>query len=1564
MSIDKEMIPQLLRDLKVNRDEIYDAHQILNLNRDGKWSYRLLLLSYLLKGDEFQKIREFVDFAFLKNNDDSLFQIFDFKRIRSKVAMPEKWFENKDDDNYITGSKNARSTLSERPDLFTKSDSGYGLNETNGSDKLALILFIYLLNAQSIDITKITEDSSEENESSMGELYERFFLTDSAGEPTSLLYQVQNLIDLYPDLTLEDDIDKDTETILPHIQTVILTLLQKHPYAFMKSPYKKKKIIVFESIYKLSAYAEDERFNISNWLNCFSSVQDRHDSSDDDIDDSVPTPSVLVGSAGSGKSFWMIQQAADLWNQCFKPGNSEKREWIPIVLELGSVFLDKTTHGEALVYGEQKYPIRYSDEEPDKTPGRSLIDRSLGAILNKSSQYVRKILDRVDWHDKKFVFLLDGWDELGNREKKEMTKFIDSCSCNQIPCIVSSRIRDSYLETLEPEYFMLEKPSLDNYTEYLLFRGMEEAVLDKIGKWFPNPSPLDLEILGRVPRMEEISYGRVPVYRTWIELQVLSYIRKDIPHDLVSRSKINQIIEHKFYDGKPLFEWIRDRNNPHSVWNYLPYIAYLQRDGKHTSLSYDRVIEENPLLKELLEKRYDSGDSPYPEISRNHLIPYLSAEYIIRKYLVGSYTPIQGDSHAFEFLVEILSFESEREHEGELVERSVDLTPIEVASMICIQSESRAHDSFSFFGKCQHLKQNRITESTPFYTALFHGFVRYWSLSLDRQLRRIILSSFAKLIQTIIIEGKEDNPADYIIPILEIEQKFESIDITKLVTTEPDKSIDLEVLDSLGYTIYYLDYNRVQDSLVKISRKRPWLTPWTVRLVETEIMPRIREIVNEINEEYVIYSVIFHVTSGFSSISDEWFGSLHDNARRLESSLLWNSLAYGLSKTQSELDDKFQIFLNVIGSSKVEDKWKLELICSLKKERLPQRLVREVWRSTEQGEIDSKYGIAICLSQELPNVTMDDIFDAISKSKGLGWLNLLLPGILDEKYDEEDINIRFIKFSFSIIQSLKRIRIAPWDEDRLASLVDIWWESNLQNIEDALKFIQIISKWKREDRLATLDYRETEVLERLVSWLNNTRKSTRKKFFRKLIESDIDMTDLSVRQYLYPLYREIEDRTDLDDLLVERYPSYLRGMQTLPLSKVSWKKHIDKVDHEEILDWSWLMEIYLEAGFVTSIDEAKGLLDEIKNLHDYLIETFTPLSQWVLQRPINEIANFTLHLLKEFTTFHRRGFWQIVNESGLIDALTPVEKNSPELYARILEITREMPALSIYVRSELQFLFEQLSSEDKLSVVRPHMEKFLRDESFLLRKSLAEIILMHGKKKDVDILIQSLNDEPRSLGNIWLKNMKRTKQISRRLTNPLSILLYEMDLVGGWEEYKKQLEKDPKKAEQDLLLFLKSDWISWGFHFLTSGGVLRDIALKHWKKIFLRDKTSIGEGELYLGDLFQDDNEEILEYIAGEIDRIHRDIIESEKEEPREYRTRWYSWEVSALNKIRDRCGYSGLKKLLSRVKEPYAIEGVMTYLVGAAKKEGVPKSEIQSMKEYGSLTKATRWNLLKNYDD
>jgi hypothetical protein len=1561
LSIEKDDIPQLLRDLKISR-EIEDAFQILDLNRDGKWSLRLLLLSYLLKERELKTIREFVDFGFSKTAEDSLFSRFNFQQIGSALAMPDKWF--KETAEYISGSGNARSLLSKRSDLFYKIGSSYTLNEKSGARNLALLLFLFLIRAYKIDLIEIPMDHGEEGESIPDEVYYRLFLIDSTGVPTRFIHEVQTIIENHPILAQESEFDRDTRSILPYIQTAIFNLLLKHNHAFSKAPRKKKLEITTDTIYSLSAFENDERFDILSWLNRQQEKRDIDITKIDEerIEESIPTVAVLIGSAGSGKSFWMVQQTCDLWNASFKSSRTRNkhRNWIPIFLELGDMFLDSTKRGEALVYGEEKDPLWFNDEEPDEISRSLLISRSLEAMVKKLHGYVPKILDRIDW-ELDYVIFLDGWDELGPLEMRELVRFIKSCHDNELPCIISSRTRDFHFEEIEPTSLKIEAPSIDRCTDYLRFRGMEADVLDNVDKWFPNLSPLDLEILGRVPKMAEISYGRVPVYRSWIELQVLSSIQSNIPQDIQSRSEIDQIIEGNVYAEKSLKEWIRSFELSNSVWSYLPYIAYLQREGRNTSLSYDQVVQDNPLLKDLLEKRYGSGDSPHPEISRNNLIPYLSAEYIFRSYLSGRYPPIRGDLETFRFLVEILSYDLERRHKEELIQRSVELTPLDIAAMICIQGESDSYDSGM---DIQPIRPEIRSRTTPSYNAIFDGLVRYWNQSQDQQSRRRILEPFSRLLRTIIMEGTEETPEYYIVPLIEIERALRALDISKLTTDEPDQSIDLEVRDSSGYLLRYYAHHKVQNWLLQITSRKPWLAPWTVRVIDQESQTRIREIIDEVHDEQLVYDVLSYVTHDFTSIDSVWLQNLHRNAMRLQSGLIWNSLAFGFLRSKDDLDEtRFSQFLEIIGSSYVEEKWKLELIYDLRRKTLPERYTREVWRATEHGEIAFKHGIAICLSQELPEISLDDIFDAIQKSDGWEWLGLLLPGLLKEEYNEEEVDKRFVDLSYTIVQTIRRIRVAPWDEERLSNLIDLWWETNLQTVDDAMDLLYTISKQEREDGRMRIDYRETVVLERIASWLNDKRKSTKKKFFRKLIESEIDMMDFQIQNHLYPIYEGIDNRIDLDNLLVERYPSPTQGLLRLPLSRESWVTHIDKVDWQEILEWSYFMEVYLEAGLVKTIEEGIKILDEIMALGNYLTETFDPLVKWLLQRPKNEIAAFTLRLLEESPTSTRIGYWRQVKDSGLIETLSPISKNSPEVYTRILEIATEMPILTIDIRSEIQFLFEQLTPDDQLRIVRPHIEKFLGRELFFFRTPLAELILLHGTKKDVDILVRSLNEEPRKLGDIWLKNPERSKAIYKRLSNSLSKLLYEIDMTGGWDKYKIEIGQDPKKAEEGLLIFLNNDWVSTGYSFLTSGGAMRDAVLKHWKRVFLSDKTSRGEKDLFLGDLFEMENDEIVHYIAGEVDRIHKNL-KRDREEPRAYRTPWYSWIIPVLDKIRERCGYPGLKQLLAKVKDPYAIEGVMTYLVGAAKQEGVPKSEILSMNEYKKLSKETRWYLIRDYEE
>ncbi|MHA1909810.1 MAG: hypothetical protein ACW98Y_21125, partial [Candidatus Thorarchaeota archaeon] len=107
------------------------------------------------------------------------------------------------------------------------------------------------------------------------------------------------------------------------------------------------------------------------------------------------------------------------------------------------------------------------------------------------------------------------------------------------------------------------------------------------------------------------------------------------------------------------------------------------------------------------------------------------------------------------------------------------MTTLEIAAMICIQGES---DSFDSGINIQPIKQETKSKTTPIYNALFNGLVRYWNQSQDQRSRRRILEPFSKLLRTIIVEGKEETPKQYIIPFIEIESAIGACEISKLTT--------------------------------------------------------------------------------------------------------------------------------------------------------------------------------------------------------------------------------------------------------------------------------------------------------------------------------------------------------------------------------------------------------------------------------------------------------------------------------------------------------------------------------------------------------------------------------------------------------------------------------------------------------------------------------------------------------------------------------------------------------------------------------------------------------------
>ncbi|MBD3406271.1 MAG: hypothetical protein GF411_09195 [Candidatus Lokiarchaeota archaeon] len=1551
MPIEKEMIPEILRDLGA-LGKIGDAEQILDIGRDNKWTFRLLLIAYLIKGTTFHEISKIIEFGFSKERKDSLYYIFQFGKIRSNLSMPEKWFENEEE--YINGSKNARSIPSRREDLFRKTELGYELESKNGADGIALILFTELLQAflktYGTSFNQIIENASQEEKSE--KLFQRIFLLDDEGQKTWLFDKVQNIIESYPALSSISKTSRDEKDILPHIQLALLEKLRKHNHAFRQKPRKKKLLIEYEPIYLLSEHSDDgEKFSINKWLK--NSLE--YDQNNDTEMKPKKNPILLVGSAGSGKTFWMINKSVELWNQFIKDTYEDKHNrLIPIFLELGSVSFGKTKRGNTLLYGE-KDPIWYVEDEPEEVSSGFLRDNTLGAMLEKSSQYIRKILERWEHQDIEFVIFLDGWDELGPLEKNELKRFILACIENEIHCIISSRSRDNHITNLVSDSFMIDKPDDENYVEYLRFRNMEDDFLGRISNWFPDLTPLDLEILGRVPKLEEIKQGRVPVYRTWIELQTLpseSRVSK-----LKSRTTLDKLMERELFEGIPLMKWIRERSNPSSVWNILTKTALLQRDGNNTRLSYDELIKENPLLENLLEKRYGSGDSPHPEISRNHLIPYLSAEYTFRKYLQGENVSFEGDIETFTFLVEILRYDSERRRLDSFPEYMVKLTSMEIAVMIHLESESRRlrFNTHPIELKPKFLSRNIM--STPMYTALFRAFIRYWNSSKNENIRYLILRHYTALLE------KEINPENFIIPVLEIEEKLGNISYYNFKSDNASQD-DLQIYDVEGFLKLSLDRSSIEKFLVKSLHQQPWLLPWVCRIVSDEFIPDIKGIAEKMSDEKVILDFVRVHTNDFSQMDKTWLEFLITNAKRLESVLLWDKTAIYIIQNQTSIDEsEIGYLLEVMSKTHVNEHRKFGILNCLKrvKVKLSDKRIRDISKMILNGQLDLKYGIAIIIMQENADITVEQIIKTLKDTKSRRWVELLIPGLLREDYDDEKVNKEFVNLSLGTIEIFSNMRFNPWDEERVNELVEMWWSSNLTNVEDAIHIIMMISKERQDSNLGYIRYEGIDILKRVVKWLEKKQISTKKNFFEKLIKSNIDITDIHIRDHLYPIYEEIKDRIYLDNLLIKRYPEYLRGLPILPLSTESWAKHIDKIERSEILNWSKFMEIYLEEDNIQNIEEAIELFDEIIEETGFDSETSDTLIDWVRKRQIKDIAIFSLHILKLATQpqiHHHR--LHSVKRRNLLESLNPLEEKAPNVYKYLLDIIKDSLEYPINYRMELSFVLEYIPPRDLINTIKPYYMKF-SERGELIFPDVDKLMYRHGRKSDIDLLIRSLNTHPRNLGEIWDENPGLSKTIFEELTNPLSKIFFEIDKLGGYDMYFEYISDHPVIAEEHLIIFLKNNLIDQCYRFFEETDTLKAIARKYWKRIF-KEKDSGGVDMLYLGYIFQGYDDEIIQHIANRIDQVYEERANQEDD----YLDSWSgrSRSIKVLDIIQKENGYSGLKKILCYVEHPHSKEIVLHYLAKSAKSEGIPKKEIEKLETFQSLGREAKWHILQKFDD
>lgn len=1566
MILEKDMIPDLLKKLDINH-EIEDATQILELvaktphdarekNRVNKWSYGLLLLSYLIKQNDFSKIKDFVDFAFSKENNESIFQRFRLRQLLKGLQLPEKWFTK--EEKLIPGAKRARNIPCKREDLFRLLVGTKSYTLTSNARKLALILYISLLNATEIPFEQRYIAFELEEEPIRDKDLERVYLTDESGIPTELYEEVIRLIDEYPELGTDQKFTEDTGKILHYVQDSLMQLLLRNKVAYEVTPRKLKRKIKFQTKYNLDVFSDSKgNLQISKWIDDYCN----NGQESEETDETISSPILVLGSAGSGKSFWLIHQAANIWNRFT---DSKDNSPIPIFVELGRLTLKKGRDGELLQYGDNGSILWYTNDNPSEVSRGELRDYVLGSMLEKPSKSLRKRIEEANWEDKRFVILLDGWDELGIREKGAVKEFILTCHENRIPCIITSRLQDTHIEQLDAEIYFICQPTREDWREYLIFRGMEEAIIDKIEEWFPEPSPLDLEILGSVPKLKELPYGRVLLYRTWVELQVITRAGAEICRDLESRSDITQVLKEHIFEEKTLETIIRGGEPGKSLWDNITHIAYLQSIGRHTSLDYDQYVIEIPLIDTFVEAKENLSDSPYPEISRNHLIPFLSAEYIFRQYLQGKYVSLNGDGDSFRFLIEILSVDKKRNKMTVQSEMFLALTPNELAIMIHLQAESGKFTSGETPTNLTLRIYNQENLLESIHKAYFRAFVRYWNDLQDDETRKYILKIYSYIVERVVLQGLDFEHEKYIIPILEMEEKLGNVSIVDLLSNEEDEKDYLRVKDAEGFYKYSLDKNLVDEFLISISLKKNWLIPWLVRVLNEENLSRIPQVLENISEE-IIFEVVRYCTDDFSSFEKNWIDSLRRNASRLNSKLLWNALAYCISRRPLDIDDwRFHLIMDIFASKLVDDKWKRKIITSLNKFRLSEKHTQEIWKDTIDGRIAPKYGLAIGIAQEQDELDIDDIFSAISQEDNVNWLELLLPGVLSDTMSESEVNERFKKIDYSVLRVFTRLRLSPWDYQRFQELIEIWWESNLASVEGALEIVQKITSDRRDTSLQRIDYRESETLLIVANWLKKQKIPIKKKFFRSFISSNLDMTDTSVRKYLYPIYKDIENREDLDDLLVEQYPKYLRGFSTLPLSRKSWAKYIDRVEREEILSWSYLMEIYLDAGNVRTIEGAIKLFDEIYE-ENGMIETTETLFNWIQNRPISEISLFVYHLLdlasnQDFNDHQ----WYMIRKSELIGLLVPIDQKAPDLYKKIIRIFEEALESSIDRRMEIEFLFKYLSPIEQIRITKPYfMKRFEKDGILFSKTDVDKLIFLHGNDSDIEMLVDSLDSHPRPMGDIWSEKPDLAEAIFDKLTNPLARLLFQIDRLGGTDKYFEFIDKHPEKAETHFITFLENSWIDFCYLYFEKSETLRSIATKYWKRVFKpRDMT--GPDMDYLGFLFQEDDREIIRFIASRIDQEHKKMEKAEETYPDRYRGHSHSMKMRVLDKIEERTGFSGLLRILSYVKHPYSVESVLMYLARIAKSEGRDRGIIEERKEFKTLSRKTKWYILKKFDE
>jgi len=357
---------------------------------------------------------------------------------------------------------------------------------------------------------------------------------------------------------------------------------------------------------------------------------------------------------GSGKTVFMHQ----ILEEIIKQTNLKEKSLIPILIKLGNIGIIENKENKVLTYGKSKTylpkskkPIESDLEKVDEI-AELLIKEFI--ITNCSKTNLKENLDSLSsavdkfWHEKKFLLLLDGFDELDYYVSDIVLQWIDKLLEREYCIIITSRkiFLHKFVSLSEKHNLIvgeLNRPSLNEAKNYInnvskIF-GKENVILNKQIKGL---TPFQLFITSIIGSLGECSnhteqfqmlvYGIVywEISKTKPEISMTNDFGKMIK--TLESDKIR--IHNQDFNYRQLIEGstIRIENQLEAnLFTIVGKLAYLSFFGNSDNNIVKKLIDLNPLTKIFVEYTPINLKEVKIDFKISQLRDFFAANYIFAK---------------------------------------------------------------------------------------------------------------------------------------------------------------------------------------------------------------------------------------------------------------------------------------------------------------------------------------------------------------------------------------------------------------------------------------------------------------------------------------------------------------------------------------------------------------------------------------------------------------------------------------------------------------------------------------------------------------------------------------------------------------------------------------------------------------------------------------------------------------------------------------------------------------------------------------------------------------------